>query len=160
MTDPTTPEQTPEQLASDFKKEELKAAAAVQGVDVPATATKADIAAALVSQTPAAVAERPVVAVPSDGNPGMPHLTSDQPAVQFVTPDGRNRRTDDDAKVGGFVDVVDGEHKGRFGAFERILEHGKDGWPSKALVRTRDEFNELLVVPYEHLRDSVSKGGR
>lgn len=160
MTDPTTPPQDPEQLASDFKKDELQAAAAVQGVEVPSGAKKADIAEAIVNQTPGAVAERPVVAVPSDGNPGMPHLTSDQPAVQFVTPDGRNRRTDEDAKVGGFVDVVDGEHKGRWGAFLRIVKHGADGWPEQALVRTRDEFNEDLVVPYEHLRDSVSKGGR
>ena len=43
-----TVQQDPAQLASDFKKDELQTAAAVQGVDVPSSATKADIAQAIV----------------------------------------------------------------------------------------------------------------
>src|ERR1035437_4268528 len=79
---------------------------------------------------------------------------------QPVRVDGRNRRNANDGLEGHFVDVVDGEHKGRFGAFTEVAEREKDGYPKTILVRTRDEFNELLTVAYEHVRHSQSHGGR
>jgi hypothetical protein len=91
-----------------------------------------------------------------DANPKpTPELQS-----QPVRVDGRNRRNANDGLEGHFVDVVDGEHKGRFGAFTEVAEREKDGYPKTILVRTRDEFNELLTVAYEHVRHSQSHGGR
>lgn len=107
----------------------------------------------------------PTSPVSHDGTPGnsqtVEHQTTEGPAVQPVNTDGTNRRSDDDALVGHFVDVVAGEHKGRFGAFERVLKHDVEtGYPAQALIRTRDEFNQLLAVAYKDLRPSSSHGGR
>lgn len=94
----------------------------------------------------------------SDSQPGMPVVKAT--TIQPVQVDGRNKRSDDDAILHSFVNVVDGDHQGRMGAFERVLEYGEDGWPKRALVRTRDEFNELLSVAYDHLRPAGTHGGR
>lgn len=123
-----------EQLANDFKKDELKTAAAVTGVDVPSGATKADIAQAIVEN---------------------------QPAATPVVVDNHTARSDDDAHFGSFVDVVDGEHKGRVGAYFHTVDHDpKTGYPLHILVRTRDEFNHLIEVAYKHVRPSKFTGGR
>jgi len=123
-----------EQLASDFKKAELKTAAEVVGADVPAKATKADIAQAIVDA---------------------------QPAAQPVVVDNHTARDDNDARFGQFVDVVDGEHKGRVGHYFETVEHDlKTGYPTRVLVRSRDALNELLDVAYEHVRPSRFTGGR
>ena len=53
---------------------------------------------------------------------------------------------DSEAKVGGFVDVVDGEHQGRYGVL--IEAPDKD----HCIVRTRDAATERLVVSYDQLR--------
>jgi hypothetical protein len=53
--EPTVATQAPEDLADSLKKDELQAVAADAGVDVPASATKAVIAEAIVDQAPEAV---------------------------------------------------------------------------------------------------------
>ena len=53
---------------------------------------------------------------------------------------------DSEAKVGAFVDIVDGEHKGRYG----VLEEAPD--QDHCIVRTRDAASERLVVKYDELR--------
>lgn len=133
VTQPDQP-QTPEELADQFKKDELKTAAAVQGVEVASGDTKADIAEKLVAA---------------------------QPVVQPVQVDGRNRKSDEDGLEGHFVNVVDGEHKGRLGAFVSVVEREADGYPKQILVRTRDEYNQLLSVAYKHVRHAGDyHGGR
>lgn len=103
----------------------------------------------------------------------QPRFPAHQPAVnqaaniegdvlppQPIKVDGRTRRSDDDGLEGGFVDVVDGEHEGRFGSFFRVLQHAADGYPKLILVKTRDAENELLSVAYAHVRPSKRGGGR
>lgn len=80
--------------------------------------------------------------------------------AQPVKVDGRNRRSDDDALEGYFVDVVSGYRQGSFGSFERVLKYGKDGYPTQILVRTRDEDNELISVAYRDVRPAKRGGGR
>lgn len=127
------------------------------GVVIPGHESDSEVGRAMAIQDARA---RAVATTPhlSDEQPGMPVIKAK--TVQPVQLDGRNRRNDDDAILHSFVDVVDGDHKGRMGAFERVLEYGENGWPTKALVRTRDEFNELLAVAYDHLRPSRARGGR
>ena len=144
MTDEATPEvqpdpqpeaPSPEALVDQFKKDELQTAAAVVGVDVASSDTKAVIAEKIVAA---------------------------QPAVsQPVQVDGRNRKAADAGMEGHFVKVVDGEHAGRVGAFVSVGEREADGYPKSILVRTRDEFNELLSVAYAHVRHAGDyHGGR
>lgn len=126
--------QNPEQLAQDFKKDELQTAADVQGVDVPSSATKADIAQAIVDQTPA--------------------------TTQAVVVDNRTARSDDDAHLGAWVDVVSGEYAGRFGAYVATVSSDSTGYPDRIIIRTRDADNLLLEVAYSDVRPSASSGGR
>lgn len=56
-------------------------------------------------------------------------------------------------RLGGFVDVVDGEHAGRYGVYEETIAHNeKTGLPSVLRVRTRDANNELLIVDAADVR--------
>jgi hypothetical protein len=111
-----------------YKKDELVAAADVQGVEV----AKGDIAAKL----------------------------STAPGVAAVTVDNRTRRSDDDALLGGWVDVVSGEHQGRFGSYRDTAQVCSDGYPKTIWVRTRDADNLLLEVAYEDVRPAERTGGR
>lgn len=52
-----------------------------------------------------------------------------------------------DPVLGGFVDVVAGEHEGRYGVLWSIAPNGED-----AVVRTRDKFTDLLSVSLADLR--------
>lgn len=52
-----------------------------------------------------------------------------------------------DPVLGHFVEVVEGEHKGRYGTFWNLDDNGVD-----AVVRTRDSFTDLLPVPISALR--------
>lgn len=123
----------PSQLASDFKKDELQTAAAVQGVDVPASATKADLAEAIVeSQAPA----------------------------QPVVVDNLTKRSDDDTLLGGWLDIVSGEYSGRFGTYVATVSHDGSGYPETIVVRTRDADNLLVEVAYSDTRPSPRNGGR
>ena len=53
---------------------------------------------------------------------------------------------DTQAVVGGFVDIVEGENKGRYG----VLIEAPD--QDHCIVRTRDAASERLVVKYDELR--------
>ena len=77
-----------------------------------------------------------------------------------VTVDNRTRRSDEDALLGSWVDVVSGQHAGRFGSYRETLTSGDDGYPSRILIRTRDAANELLEVDYSAVRPSERTGGR
>jgi hypothetical protein len=123
-----------EQLVSDFKKDELQTAAAVVGADVPSSATKADLADAIVAQ---------------------------QAPVQPVVVDLATKRTDDDPILGSWVDVVSGEYQGRFGSYVATVTHdASTGYPEQVIVRTRDADNLLIEVAYSDLRPSARNGGR
>jgi hypothetical protein len=124
----------PQQLAGDFKKEELQTTAQVLGADVPSGATKSDIAQAIVEAQPVA----PVTMV-----------------------DSRTRRSEDDAMLGSWVDVISGPDQGRFGAYVDTVHHDpQTGYPSVILIRSRDARNELLEVSYSDVRPSERTGGR
>jgi hypothetical protein len=87
--------------------------------------------------------------------------TETAPPADPVEVDNHNRRSDDDALYGSFVDVVSGDHEGRRGAYEQTLSHdAKTGYPATILVRTRDAQNEGLVVNYGDVRTSEYTGGR
>jgi hypothetical protein len=135
MTDETQPDAQPsaEQLAQDFKKDELQTAAQVAGVDVPSSATKADIAEALTQNT------------------------------QTVPPRVVNqytRRSGDEPLPGSWVDVVAGEHQGRKGHYFEDVSHAQDGFPDRVHVRTRDADNLVVEVGYDEIRPSAYTGGR
>lgn len=125
--------QDPAQLASDFKKDELQTAATVTGVDVPASATKADLAEAIVSQ---------------------------QAPAQPVVVDNLTKRSDDDTLLGGWLDIVSGEYSGRFGTYVATVSHDGSGYPEQIVVRTRDADNLLVEVAYSDTRPSPRNGGR
>ena len=58
-----------------------------------------------------------------------------------------DRREDDAPVLGHFVDVVSGEHEGRYGVFETLNHDEKT-----AVVRSRDAESERLVVKLSDLR--------
>jgi hypothetical protein len=122
-----------QELVDGFKKDELQVAAEVVGADVPAGANKTEIAEAIVSA---------------------------QPSAQPVVVDGHSRRSGEHPTLGSFVNVVDGEHKGRYGAYVDTSQRDSTGYPTVVFVRTRDADNLLLEVPYEHVRPSGRNGGR
>lgn len=74
--------------------------------------------------------------------------------------DNWSSRGDHEAFHGGWVDVVGGEHVGRFGHFAEVARVGSDGYPETIWVRTRDADNLLLEVPYSDVRPSSGVGGR
>ena len=77
--------------------------------------------------------------------------------AQPVNPDNKYRRSDQDAPMNSFVDVVSGTYAGRYGVLERAATYntGTDGYPNTVIVRSRDARNELLVCNYTDLRPSV-----
>lgn len=136
-------EKTAEALAAEHSKTELAAAAAVEGVEVKSKDTKADIAGKLASAGDA---------------PGLTRATPGHPGPMIV---GTVRqRSDEDALLGHWVDVVSGEYQGKFGQFFDVAESDKDGIPKTALVRTRDAQAEVIRVAYGDLRPSERTGGR
>lgn len=74
--------------------------------------------------------------------------------------DGTNRRNGDDGLLGCFVKVARGDHAGRVGVYQETLEHDRSGLPKLILVRTRDEFNELLTVLHKDVVSTSYAGGR
>jgi hypothetical protein len=78
--------------------------------------------------------------------------------AQPIRVDGRNCRSDDDALEGGFVNVVAGPYKGRVGVFTQVLTYSDvTGYPTKILVRTRDDEHELIGVEYASVRPKVGR---
>lgn len=129
----------------DHTKDELAAAAAVEGVEVKSKDTKAEIIEKLEHAHEHAA-------------PGATHAHPGNHG-QFII-GTQQRRSDEDAILGSFVDVVDGEHQGRFGHFFDVVESDSNGFPVTALVRTRDSRSDVLSLPYESLRPSERAGGR
>jgi hypothetical protein len=82
------------------------------------------------------------------------------PPAQPVVVDGHSRRSGNHPTLGSFVNVVDGEHKGRYGAYVDTSQRDLTGYPTVVFVRTRDADNLLLEVPYEYVRPSGRNGGR
>lgn len=80
--------------------------------------------------------------------------------VQPVKVDGRNRRDGEDALEGHFCKVVKGEHEGRVGVFDSVLNYAKDGYPERILFVTRDDKAEALPVDYADVRATSYRGGR
>lgn len=64
--------------------------------------------------------------------------------------DDLNTAEDSQAVPGHFVEVISGDHKGRYGVL--IEEADKDN----VIIRTRDENSERLVVKYADLEPSRS----
>ena len=126
------PVPSPDDLTSNFKKDELATAAAVVGADVSSSATKQDIAEAIVAQTQPA------------------------PVARAVIVDNFTRRNDDDAILGSFVDVVDGPYKGRYAAYlDDLTNNPETGYPQKVLLRTRDADHMLIDVNYSDIRPTA-----
>lgn len=100
---------------------------------------------------------------PTDVDAGYtdaPDAAPDTPATPVVV-DNRTARDDNDGRLGHWVDVVDGEHAGRVGAYYSTSESDPvTGYPLHILVKTRDEFFELIEVAYKHVRPSRFNGGR
>lgn len=68
-----------------------------------------------------------------------------------VAPTINDVREDDAAVLGQFVDVVKGEHGGRYGVFVELAQDGKT-----AVVRTRDSASERLLCPVSSLRPALA----
>lgn len=81
--------------------------------------------------------------------------------VGAVTPRGdvMRRRTDDDVLYGEFAKVIAGPYEGKTVSVQSTVETGADGYPTRMLVKTRDDRDELVVVNYKDLRP-VARGGR
>lgn len=121
-----------EALVEEHTKDELVAAAKVEGVDVKSRDTKAEVAEKLAEAT-------------AEGKVQVSNFT---------------RRSGNDALFGSFVDVVGGEHEGRRGHYFEDVSHGPDGYPDLVLVRSRDEHNEVLQAKYSDIRPTSYTGGR
>lgn len=65
--------------------------------------------------------------------------------------DWNDTRGDAAPVLGHFVEVVEGEHKGRYGTFWSLGPAQKE-----AVVRTRDKRTDLLSVPVEYLRPALA----
>ena len=65
--------------------------------------------------------------------------------------DSTTARSDSDARVGAFVNVVKGKHKGRYGVLETVVTLGKDGYPDAVIVVSRDEHADRIVASYDDL---------
>jgi len=65
--------------------------------------------------------------------------------------DSTTARSDSDARVGNFVTVAKGKHKGRYGVLETVVTLGKDGYPDAVIVVSRDERAERIVASYDDL---------
>jgi hypothetical protein len=64
------------------------------------------------------------------------------------------KRTDADVLSGEFCTVTDGPEAGTYAVF--VEGHGeKDGFPETATIKSRDDRDVLLTVPYASLRPDV-----
>lgn len=66
--------------------------------------------------------------------------------------------TDNEPREGSFVKVIKGPHAGRYGVFLKPGTVGETGKPVTAVVRTRDDDDDHLLVEYKDIRpDSPGK---
>lgn len=138
------------------------------GVQEPAPDAPAPVSEA--SSVPAApVASGPEVTPdPTPGStpstsPDVPAPTTGDPVpvAQPVVVNNYTVRSDDDALLGSWVDVIGGPNQGRFGSYVDTVHHDPEtGYPSVILIRSRDARNELLEVEYSDVRPSERTGGR
>lgn len=165
---PQTPPQAPVEQAPVQAPQEGEAqhVPAEQVTPSPATLPREDDQATLDARqerNDSTTEETPVAQQTAQG-PVRDATTSDGESIRVAVPpiqvDGRNRRHGDDGLEGGFVRIATGENAGRVGAFLRVLEHDLDGYPKKILVRTRDEFDQLLEVLYKDVVATNYHGGR
>lgn len=69
------------------------------------------------------------------------------------------RRDASEALQGHFANVVDGEHKGRYGVYDDNAELDDNGRPVTIIIETRDDATERIVVKYEDAK-LARAGGR
>lgn len=131
------PAQSPDDLVSNFTKPDLQTAAAVVGADVSSSATKQDIAEAIVQATQPA------------------------PVARAVVVNNFTRRSDEDAILGSWVEVVSGDYQGRKAAYlDDLTNDPETGYPQRVLLRTRDADHMLIDVDYADVRPADYRGGR
>jgi hypothetical protein len=60
--------------------------------------------------------------------------------------------------VGFFAQAVSGPYTGRYGVLQSLgdVEDGDDGYPKTAVLRTRDDADENLIVNYNDLRPTTA----
>lgn len=93
-----------------------------------------------------------------------PKKVKDDPQTQPATATpviltNATAREDDVPLQGHFVEVVSGEHEGRYGVFESVGSTTAAGYPTTIVVVTRDDDSERLVLRIEDCRPAVA-GGR
>lgn len=112
-------------------------------------------------ETKAAEAKVPSQAVGNAPALQAAEKTKTKPPAQPVHVDGTNRRLGTDALEGGWVRFLKGDYKGKVASFEQVLDRETDGYPKEILVRTRDEFDQLLTVAYKDVEAALDfHGGR
>lgn len=81
-------------------------------------------------------------------------------AAGLVVPNDTNVRSDSDVIQGRFARVTGGEHEGRYGVVKFLAgDPDDDGFPTLAVITTRDSMTEDLEVNYGDLRPA-DPGGR
>lgn len=63
---------------------------------------------------------------------------------------------DHEAREGHFASVVEGPHSGCYGYVASIGDVEENGRPRTAVLKTRDDLDESLLVQYDHLRPDVA----
>ena len=106
-------------------------------------------------------ARKGVLSFGADSEAEAEPAESKTPKALPVTVNNYTRRHGDEQVLGGWVDVVGGDHAGKYGAYiQDVTNDPTDGYPETVLVRTRDADNELIEVNYADTRPSVRTGGR
>ena len=80
--------------------------------------------------------------------PADPRVTA---APNPVPPSSNDRRADDQAIIGHFVEVTGGKEKGAYGVAIEVTDADKNGEPELVVVRTRDNDSRRIEVKYEDL---------
>lgn len=135
-------------------KDELRTEADARGLDVPADATKDELQQALDRD---GGGDQPAGAQTRDVDAGA---SPQGVAPGLVMPNDTNVRSDSDVIQGRFARVTAGEHEGRYGVVKFLGgEPDGDGFPTVAVITTRDDLTEDLEVAYGDL-EPAEAGGR
>jgi phage-related tail fiber protein len=74
-----------------------------------------------------------------------------------VRVDGRNKRSDDDVPEGARCTIVQGNDKNTDGVFFSVERYDpQSGYPVQVIVRTDDDQNQFLSLPYSYIRPRKS----